>query len=52
MGVLFFSKVEPAWLVLVLEDEAQGDVRGGDRFAVAVAGAVAGGSDAAFGAFD
>ena len=45
-------EMEPAGLLLVLEDEAQGDVRGGDRLAVAVAGAVAGGGDAAFGAPD
>ena len=42
--------MEPGGLVFVLEDEAQGDVAGGDRLAVAEAGAVAGGGDAAFGA--
>ena len=44
--------MEPAGLVFVLEDEAQGDVAGDDRLAVAVAGAVAGGGDTAFGALD
>ena len=44
------SKMEPGGLVFVFEDETQGDVAGGDRLAVAEAGSVAGGGDAAFGA--
>ena len=44
------SKMQPAGLVFVFEDEAQGDVGGGDRLAVVEAGSVAGGGDAAFGA--
>ena len=41
-------KMEPAGLVYVLEDEAQGDVRSCDWMAVAVTGAIAGGGNAAF----
>ena len=44
--------MQPAGLVFVFEDEAQGDVGGSDRMAVAVAGAIAGGGDTAFGARD